>query len=110
MHHHADPSPYLHSNVRRFVAPEMQDKRLRPIGQPTGNGVSAHEFSRILRAKIEALLKEGGKLSVIEVADAVGSSKTSARRHLNCLVDTGFAESTPGYVRTCREQLKFWIK
>ena len=59
--HHAEPSPYIHSNVRRYVAPEMQDKRINPIGhtKPTGKRPGAHELGRILRANIEKLLKGG---------------------------------------------------
>lgn len=104
--HHVEPSPYIHSNVRRYVAPEMQDKRIKPAGKR----VSVHELSRILREKIIALLSDGEKWSAKEVAEVLDSSQTSTRRHLNCLVDLGIARCTPGYIRTCREQLKFWMK
>lgn len=109
--HHVEPSPYIHSNVRRYVAPEMQDKRIKPVGytKPAGKRVSVHELSRILREKIIALLSDGEKWSAKEVAEVLESSQTSTRRHLNCLVDLGIARCTPGYIRTCREQLKYWI-
>ena len=109
--HHAEPSPYIHSNVRRYVAPEMQDKRLRSTDntKPAGKRVSVHELSRILREKIIVLLSDGEKWSAKEVAEVLESSQTSTRRHLNCLVDLGTARCTPGYIRTCREQLKYWI-
>jgi len=107
------PPPVFVGDVRKIIAREMTEKLPAATQKPSasaGNRPGAHELGRILRANIEKLLKDGGKWSAQEVADVLGSSQTSTRRHMNCLVDLGFAESTPGYKRTCREQLKFWIK
>ena len=54
--HHVEPSPYIHSNVRRFVAPEMQDKLLRSTDntKPAGKRISvlssAASFEKDYRA------------------------------------------------------------
>ena len=107
------PPPVFHGAVRKIIAREMTEKLPAATQKPSasaGKRVSVHELSRILREKIIALLSDGEKWSAKEVADALGSSQTSTRRHLNCLVDLGIARCTPGYIRTCREQLKFWIE
>ena len=107
------PPPVFHGAVRKIIAREMTEKLPAATQKPSasaGKRVSVHELSRILREKIIALLSDGEKWSAKEVAEVLESSQTSTRRHLNHLVDTGFAVSTPGYIRTCREQLKYWLK
>ena len=105
------PPPVFHGHIRNIIAREMIEKvPASTQTAPTGKRPGAHELGRILRANIEKLLQDGEKWSAQEMADVLGSSQTSTRRHLNCLVDLGIARCTPGYIRTCRERLKYWMK
>jgi len=105
------PPPVFVGNVRKIIAREMTQRLPTAIQKPrTDKRPGSHELGRMLRANIESLLSDGGQWSAQDVADVLGSSPTSIRRHLNSLVDLGFAENTPGYKRKCNEQLKFWLK
>lgn len=93
---HAEPSPSIHSNVRRFVAPEMRTKSEPKARASTNESPGAHELGRILRANIENLLAEGGRWNTDEVVAEfkkrkISGSITSIRRHLNNMTDIGVA-------------------
>ena len=83
--------------------------RLRAPAEAGGlpKGVSRESLDAV-RAALEGAAPDGtAGRTAAEVADAVGSSRVTARRYLEYLVETGLAERTARYGPTGRPQTEY---
>lgn len=81
--------------------------RLMSLSAPEpdpGSSLPAN-LSKVTMATIVLRLRELGQGGASEIADAVGVSRSTARRYLEHLIDTGQAEQTLQYGRTGRPQV-----
>lgn len=72
--------------------------------EPEESGLPAN-LSKVTMAAVLSRLAELGQGGASEIADAVGVSRSTARRYLEHLIDTGQAEQTLQYGRTGRPQV-----
>lgn len=76
---------------------------LRSGGAPLPKGMSTES----LRQVTETLRASSSALSANQVADAIGSSRVTARRYLEHLADAGLVERAPRYGGTGRPELEY---